>query len=359
MVRPLIPEEMESAMKNEIKNPARRAWLVRTSSIAAALSLALLPAGQAAAEVAWPEKEITLVVPWPAGGESDTYARALGQALSEQLGKPVIIENRPGATGAIGIGHVARAKPDGHTFLFGNSTSLVGNVVSSTVPVSFDPLKDFTPVALTVESAYVLWAHPSLGVRSFEALVERARDKSKPPLAFGITGAGALSELSVEQLAHHYQLDLIKVPYKGSAPQIADLIGGHTQIGTASLSVALGAYREGQLVPLLVIGNDRLAELPDTPSRKEIGLTEPDLTIWNGLFAPARTPPAIVEAFTLAVGQAVQSEVYRRVADKHGDRAIFQPGAQAAQRLKNDLEARRRYQASLAEKPAQGGGQGR
>lgn len=331
-------------------NPSRRAWLRRAAALAA---LCLPFATVAQAQDAWPARDIHLVVPWPAGGESDTYARALAQDLAVRLKQPVIVDNKPGATGAIGIRQVAHAKPDGYTFLFGNTTSMVGNVVSSSEPVQFDPLTDFTPVAVTVESVYVLWAHPSLGVKTFDELLARARDKAKPQLAFGITGAGALSELSVEQLARHYQLDLLKVPYKGSAPQLADLIAGHTQIGTAEPSLALAHYKEGRLIPLLVIGNQRLPELPNVPTRKELGIAEPDLTIWNGLFAPAGTPAPIVAAFTRAVGESVKSAVYQNVANGPGRRAVFQPGAQALARLKRELDERRRYKAQVERsKPA-------
>ncbi|MDR2365198.1 MAG: tripartite tricarboxylate transporter substrate binding protein, partial [Zoogloeaceae bacterium] len=239
-----------------------------------------------AGDAAWPTRQITVVVPWPAGGETDIYARALTHELADLLGQPVIVENKPGATGSIGIRHVVRGKTDGYTLLFANTTALVGNVVSSPEPVNFDPVKDVTPVGLTVETIYVLWAHPSIGVRTFDELLARARDASKPPLAFGVTGNGAVSELSVEQLARHYKLNLIKVPYKGSAPQVADLIAGHIQIGTANLGVALGAYKEGRLLPLLAIGKERLPEIPDVPSSLELGFTEPDFTLWDGLFAP-------------------------------------------------------------------------
>jgi len=327
----------------------RRTWLRHASLLLAGLlplaGLALLAIPAMAAEEPWPTKEIHIVVPWPAGGETDTFARGLAQDLGQRLKQPVIIDNRPGATGAIGIRHVARSKPDGYTLLFANTTALVGNVVSSVEPVQFDPVTDFTPVAITVESTFVLWAHPSLGVKTFEELLSRARDKSKPQLAFGITGTGALSELSVEQLARHYKVDLLKVPYKGSAPQVADLLAGHTQIGTANLALSLGHYKEGRLVPLLVIGNERLPELPNVPTRKELGITDPDLTIWDGLFAPAKTPKPILDALTHAVGESVRSKVYKEVADGPGRRAIYQPGNDAAARVKRDLESRRRYQA--------------
>ncbi|MDR2031198.1 MAG: tripartite tricarboxylate transporter substrate binding protein [Azoarcus sp.] len=324
-----------------------RRLLGSLAGLLAALSGILPP--QAAHAGDWPERQIVLIVPWPAGGETDTFARGLAQGLAANLERPVIVENKPGATGAIGIRH-ARGKTDGYTFLFANTTALVGNVVSSPEPVNFDPLADFIPVGLTVESVYVLWAHPSLGVKNFDELLARARDKSKAQLAFGITGNGAVSELSVEQLARHFNLDLLKVPYKGSAPQVADLIAGHIQIGTANLSVALGAYREGRLVPLLVIGAQRLPELPGVPATAELGITDPDFTLWDGLFAPAGTPDAIVAALTRAAREAVKSEAFNTVANGNGHRVIFQSGAEASARIANDLAARRRFQAQIEKK---------
>lgn len=336
-----------------MKKRERRGFIRRVGSMLTGIAAVAVLGGVSLAraeDTAWPTRQITFVVPWPAGGETDIYARALAHEVSAQLGQPVIVENRPGATGAIGIRHVVRGKADGYTFLFANTTALVGNVVSSPEPVNFDPVKDVTPVGLVVETVYVLWAHPSIGVRTFDELLARAKDADKPQLAFGITGNGAVSELSVEQLARHYQLDLIKVPYKGSAPQVADLIAGHTQIGTANLGVALGAYKEGRLVPLLAIGKERLPELPDVPSSRELGFTEPDFTLWDGLFAPANTPPDIVAELTRVVGEAARRQSFKAIADGNGHRAIFQPGKEAAKRLKDDLAARHRFKAQLEAK---------
>ena len=327
----------------------RRVWLGRAASVAA-LGLSL-PSLAAAARQSWPSREVHIVVPWPAGGETDRYARALAQDLGTRLRQPVVVENRAGAGGAIGISHVVRSRADGHTLLFANTTAVVGNVVSSPVPLDFDPLTDLAPVALTIDSAYVLWAHPSLGIDSLEKLVARARDKSRPTLAFGITGPGSLSELSVEQLARHYGLSLTKVPYRGSAPQLADLVAGHTQIGTADPSVALPHYQDGRLVPLLVIGNERLDELPAVPTLAELAIAGPDLTMWNGLFAPAGTPADVLKTLTQAVGETVRSEIYTGVANGPGRRAIFQVGDEAAARVRRDLEERRRYQEQIAARP--------
>lgn len=327
---------------------SRRAWLGRAAALTAAVAaFGMALTSVSSAQDAWPNREIHLVVPWPAGGETDRYARALAVDLAERLGKPVVVENRAGAAGSIGISQVVRSRPDGYTFLFANTTAVVGNVVSSPVPVPFDPLTDLEAVALTVESAYVLWANPGTGIKSVDDLVKRARDSSQPRLAFGITGPGSLSELSVEQLARHHKLDLIKVPYKGSAPQLADLVAGHTQIGTADPSVALPQFEAGKLVPLLVIGNERLAELPGVPSLKELAISGPDLTIWNGLFAPVGIPRDVFEAVTKAVGEAVRSEAYRSVANGPGRQAIFESGSDAADRVKRDMAERKAYKAQV------------
>jgi tripartite-type tricarboxylate transporter receptor subunit TctC len=320
-------------------------WLLLVAAIALA-TLTLAPSVHA--EAPWPNRAITLLVPWPAGGESDTYARALAPELATLLGQSVIVENKPGATGSIGIRHVARGKADGYTLLFANTTSLVGNYVFSPEPVNFDPVKDFTPIAITVDSSYVLWAHPSLGVKNFDEFLARARDASKPPLAFGTTGIGALSEVSVERLARRYRLELTKIPYKGTAPQVQDLIAGHIQIGTANLAVALGAYKDKRLVPLLVIGGKtRLPDLPDIPTDHELGFTDLDLTVWDGVFVHADTPADIVAKLTEAVGAAVKTQGYRKIADGNGHRAIFQSGAAARARIKNDIEGRQKIKTGI------------
>lgn len=330
---------------------SRRSLLIRAAAAVSGAAIAALAIVMvqtlpqpAQAQQPWPSRDIHIVVPWPAGGETDRYARALAQDLGTRLNRPVVVENRAGATGAIGVTHVVRSRPDGHTLLFANTTAVVGNVVSSTVPVGFDPVTDLAPVAITVDSAYVLWAHPGLGITSVDELVSRARDPSLPQLAFGITGPGSLSELSVEQIARHYGLPLTKVPYKGSAPQLADLVAGHTQIGTADPAVALPHFHDGRLVPLLVIGNERLAELPGVPALKELAIDGPDLTIWNGLFAPANLPDDVRKPLTAAVAEAVRSQAYRSVADGPGRQAIFQAGDEAAARVRRDLDDRRRYQ---------------
>lgn len=316
---------------------------------AGATRRALLATGLAALPIAtahgqdWPSRTVRLVVPWPAGGPTDTYARALAREFSLLLPQPVVVENRTGATGTVGVQHVARAAPDGHTLLVANVTALIGSVVALGDAVQFDPLRDFWPVGLFTQSSSVVWAHPQLGVRDLDGLLARARDGSQPRLAFGTTGSGSVSEQSVELLARHFRLELTKVPYRGTAPQLVDLLAGHVQFGGADLPTALPHYREGRLVPLLVIGPERLPELPDTPSFAEIGLTEPDFTVWNGLFAPAGVPGPILERLDRALVEAAQRETFRAVTHGTGNRAILQRGEEARARLQRNLEERRAF----------------
>jgi tripartite-type tricarboxylate transporter receptor subunit TctC len=308
---------------------------------------ALLPlvTGPAAAqgEAAWPSRPVRIVVPWPAGGPTDSFARPVARELASLLGQPFLVENRTGATGTLGIQHAARSLADGYTLLVANTTAYIGSVVATGDAVQFDPLRDFVPIGIFVESINVLWAHPGLQVQDFEALLRRARDSRQPRLAFGTTGNGSVSEQAVEQLARHFRLDLTKVPYRGTAPQLTDLAAGHVQIGSADFSTGSPHFRDGRLHPVVVIGHTRLPELPGLPTTAELGLTEPDFTVWNGMFAPAATPVPVVDALRQALAAALRTDAVRAATDGNGNRAIFQTGEEARQRLARDLAARRAY----------------
>lgn len=326
-----------------------RRWLIHLLAWIAGITLLLSPLAPQAGEK-WPEKEIHLVVPWPAGGPSDVMARILAKELSASLGQPVIVENRAGATGTIGARHVARSKADGYTLLFGNTVALVGAVVSSPEPVQFDPVKDFTPIALIAETAYILSAHPSAGIRNYPEFIARARDPAKPPVAVGSTGNGATSDILYDWLIHHQQANLTKIAFKGTAPLVADLIAGHLPVGSAGLSLAQPYYKEGKLHPLVIVGSKRLPELPDVPSARELGLNAPDLTVWDGLFAPAGTPPAILAQLRNAVQKAAGSEELGAFAGKNGSTTVFIAGEAAATRVRKDLAERQQFRDGL---PAQ------
>ncbi|MDR2625284.1 MAG: tripartite tricarboxylate transporter substrate binding protein [Zoogloeaceae bacterium] len=333
--------------QHQISGIVRRAVSMLTCVFAVSLAGLYLGGIACAAEEAWPTRQITLVVPWSPGGSSDAFARIVAQELSVTLGQPVIVENRPGATGTIGVRHVARSKPDGYTFLFGNTVSMIGSVVSASTPVQFDPLQDFVPVALVVETYYILTAHPSAGVKNFREFLAWAQDPAKPPLAVGSTGNGATSDILYDYLIHKRKANLTKVAFKGTGPLVTDLIAGHLPVGSAALSLVASHYRDGKLFPLVIVGKNRLPQLPNVPSVQEFGLTAPDLSVWDGVFAPAGTPPAIVSAFAAALKKANQSAAFKDLAEKNGSIVVFNSGADAAARLKKDLEERQRFKADI------------
>ncbi|WP_206020436.1 Bug family tripartite tricarboxylate transporter substrate binding protein [Rhodovarius crocodyli] len=310
-----------------------------------ALAAFLPPAAPALAQSdgPWPSRPVRLVVPWPAGGPTDTYGRALARELSSQFGQSFVVDNRTGATGTVGIQHVMRAPADGYTLLVPNITAFIGSVVALGDAVQFDPIRDFTPIGIFVESSSILWGHPGLGVNDFEGLLARARDRSKPQIAFGTTGSGSVSEQAVEQIARHFNLDLLKVPYRATAPQVTDLVAGHVQIGSADFPTVGPHFRDGKVLPLIVIGSQRLPELPDVPTTAEYGLTEPDFTVWNGFFAPAGTPPPIVARLRDGLANASRSEPFRAIVNGNGNQGVLQLGSDVTARLERELASRRAH----------------
>jgi tripartite-type tricarboxylate transporter receptor subunit TctC len=319
---------------------SRRVFLQQTL---AALSATALP-GVATAAQPWPSRAITLVTPWPAGGDTDFHARTLAVELTARLGQTVIVENHPGASGANGVYRVARSKADGYTLLFCGASEMVGNFVFSETPLRYNPLRDFIFVSVVLETSSVLLAHASLGVTNFDELLVRARDTAKPPLVFGVSGVGAPDEFVMEQLARHYHLYLVKEPLQGARSVLERLRAARIQIGILNYSLVAENKGETDLVPLLVMGADRLAEIPDVPTAYERGMRKDiDLKHWEGVFAPAFTPAAIVDRLTEVIGEAVADDDYRQLVTKNGNRAIFQSGQTAATRLRKAIEARQRY----------------
>ncbi|TDH60735.1 tripartite tricarboxylate transporter substrate binding protein [Dankookia rubra] len=339
----ILAVHLASTTHDQLSAKDRPVQLPRRALLGGSLAAALIRPATAQPDASWPSRPVRVVVPWPAGGPTDTYGRAVARELAPLLGQPVVVDNRTGATGTVGVQHVARSAADGHTLLVANTTAFIGSVVALGEAVQFDPLQDFVPIGLFVESVSVLWAHPSFGIEDFGALLARAQDPRRPPLAFGTTGSGSVSEQAVEQLARHFRLELTKVPYRGTAPQLADLVAGHVQIGSADYATAGPHFREGRLRPLLVIGHGRMPELPEVPTTAELGLSEPDFTIWNGMLAPLATPTAIVERLRTVLAEAIKGDAFRAVANGNGNRAIFETGDTAVRRLARELAARRAF----------------
>jgi tripartite-type tricarboxylate transporter receptor subunit TctC len=274
--------------------------------------LAATAAGGAQAQDAYPSRPITVVVPQAAGGANDTIARVVGQKLAQLLGQSVVIDNRPGAGGNVGTAYVAKARPDGYTLLAQADSAQVINpwLYKS---AGFDPVKDFAPVAPLAHAGYVLVANPSFAASNVKELVALA--KAAPgKYSIASAGNGTLNHLIGEMLGKAAGIDLVHVPYKGSAAAATDVVGGQVPLSVQSLPSSISFIKAGKLKVLGVVNEKRVAALPDAPT---IGETIKGFgkTPWYGLFAPAGTPPAVVARLQDAVARALDDkDVVERLA---------------------------------------------
>jgi tripartite-type tricarboxylate transporter receptor subunit TctC len=278
-------------------------------SIAAVVALATPLLAQAN----WPTRPVKLVVPFAAGGSADTLGRSFGEQLTSALGQQVVIENQGAAGGLVGSAAVARAQPDGYTFVVSGIASHV--IAPSTNPnPGFDPMKDFTHVAYFGGPPIVMVAHPSLGVKSLKDLLELAK-KSKEPLGYVSPGAGTLGNLVAEFWADKEKVQLEHIPYKGASQALNDLIGGHVKLGSMTFTTASSQIRAGNVVPLAVSSANRLKEFPDLPTFKELGYPDMVATTWFSMSGPKGLPADIVHKVNAAVDKAKDSpDVQKRMA---------------------------------------------
>ena len=252
------------------------------------LSLAM---GTAQAQGAFPAKPIRLVVGYTPGGATDIVARTLGGKLQEALGQTVIVENKPGAGSNIASDLVAKSAPDGYTLLLG-SIATATNMVAYKNP-GFDTLRDLAPITQCVSSPSLLAVHPSFPARTLAELIAVAK-RNPGKYAFASSGNGGSPHLAGELFKLRAGVDLLHVPYKGAAPALTELLGGQVQMGFQTALSTVMYLQSGQLRPIAVAANRRLAQLPEVPTMAEAGLAEFEVSSWNGLFAPAKTPPAIL-----------------------------------------------------------------
>jgi tripartite-type tricarboxylate transporter receptor subunit TctC len=254
----------------------------------------LLPVTFAAAEnAAYPDRPITMVVTFAAGGSSDVLARAAADALSKGLGQPVIVDNRPGAGGHIGAEAVAHAAPDGYTILFGtNGTLGIGPALYKNL--RYDPEHDLAPVGLLHKLPLLLIVNPSVPAKNLSELIDYAKH-NPGAISFASAGIGSASHLAGELFKEQADIDILHVPYKGGGAAVTDLISGRVQMMIETIPNALPLVRNGQMRAIGVTTKERSKLAPDIPSLAESGLPGFDISAWTGLFAPAGTPPAIVD----------------------------------------------------------------
>ncbi|WP_423458929.1 Bug family tripartite tricarboxylate transporter substrate binding protein [Ottowia sp. VDI28] len=257
----------------------------------ASAACAAFPLAHAYAE-SWPAKPMTLVVPWPAGGGTDVIARTVATKLQERLGHPFVIENRPGASGIIGTELVARAPADGYTFVLGVTNT---HAINATFfkQLRYDPKRDFEPVALLATGPHVVLVNTATPVKNLAEFVAYGQ-QSKTPLSYASYGNGSTAHLIAALFQARNKLDMVHVPYKGIPPAIADLMGNQVSMLVSTTGAALPQIKAGKLRAIAVIDAQRMPQLPDVPTMSEQGYPDADYTHWYGVFAPAKTPSAIV-----------------------------------------------------------------
>jgi tripartite-type tricarboxylate transporter receptor subunit TctC len=276
-----------------MKNGANGGRITSRDAQITACALVLFLASGTAAAQAYPSRTVRIVVPQAAGGGVDIMARSIAQKLTETWGQQVIVENRPGANGIIGIEAVAKAKPDGYT-LSGAFTSVltINPHVYKSLP--YDTFRDFAPISQTVTNTIVLIVHPSLPVNSVKELV--ALGRSRPgQLDYGSFGVGNMTHLAGELLRVETGLKMVHIPYKGETPALTELIGGQVALLFAVSSAAAPHIRAGRARLLATGGEKRAMAWPDTPTMIEAGFPKVQVTGWNGFLAPAGTPPEIIQ----------------------------------------------------------------
>ena len=255
----------------------------------------------------WPTKPVRIIVPFSPGGVADNSARVVAEPLGMRLGQQVVVENRPGASGNIGTQAVAQAEPDGHTLLLGfDGTMVINPHVFTKIP--FDTLLDFAPVTKLGDATLILVAHPSAGVRNLSELIERAKAK---PFSYGTSGTGGTPHLAGELLKQRTGAQLEHVPYKGGGQAITDVVGGQIPLVFTAIATAQQYVRTNRLVALGVPSAKRSSALPDVPTFQEAGLTGFDVSSWVGIFAPAKTPPAVVEKLQREIAAALKTPFVR------------------------------------------------
>jgi tripartite-type tricarboxylate transporter receptor subunit TctC len=275
-------------------------------TVAVLLATGLL--SQQAALAQYPTKPVHVVVPYPAGGAVDAFARVLTQQLSELWGKQVVVDNRPGASTMIGAEQVAKSPPDGYTLL------LTAELTLAIVPhlyekIAYDPLRDFAPIAALVSATQALVANPSLPAKTVKDLVALA--KAKPgQLTFGSFGNGSTGHLNMEVLQAMTGARFNHIPYNGAGPAMNDVIGGHIDFMLAALSIVKGNVQAGKLRMIGVGSNHRSSEFPDVPTISESGAPGFEAKSWFGLVAPAGTPPNVIKKINQDVTKVISDHAF-------------------------------------------------
>jgi tripartite-type tricarboxylate transporter receptor subunit TctC len=274
-----------------------------------AMALCILLSGVAGAQT-WPDRPIRVLISFPPGGSSDAIGRIVQPGLEKRLGQTIVLENRPGAGGMIAIDAVAKAAPDGYTLGLGGAGALSGAVALGE-KMSYDPRKDLAPVTVLSDSPFILAAKPSLAAKSLTGVITLGK---REKLAIGHGGNGTLMHLTAEMFNQMAGIKLPMVPYRGTAPVVTDLIGGHVALGIVDPPSAVAAIETGKIRTIAISSTARFPRLKNIPTFAEQGLPDFESNGWFGIVAPAKTPPAVIAKLNAAlVAELKEPSVVERV----------------------------------------------
>lgn len=275
----------------------------------------------------YPNRPLTLVVPFAPGGSSDILARAVGQSLAQELGVVVVIENKPGAAGIIATDQVARARPDGYTLLFGTSSTHANNLALKK-QLPYDPVGSFESIAKLHELPLLMVTGPALSVTTFEAFIKRVKAQDEN-YTFASAGPGSVSHLAGEVMKVELNTPLTHIPYKGGGAAMPDLLSGQVHSMLETIPNTLPHVRSKRLQALAITSEERLKDLPDVPTFKELGYPGLSIATWTGLFAPKGTPAPIVQRLNEAVAAIAKHPDYIARMEQNGT-VIADPGTPAS-----------------------------
>lgn len=288
-------------------------------TLLATLALSVLPGVSAFAEDNYPSRPITLVVPFVAGGSTDLIARLIAQHAGAQLGQTIVVENKGGAGGSLGMAFVKRSKPDGYTIGMASVSTHGSNAaVYKTLP--YDPIKDFAPVTNVAAVPSVFSVNPSVPAKSMKEFMELAR-ANPGKYSFASPGVGSLGHVNIENMMMQGKFELLHVPYKGAGQAVTDTVTGQVNALTDNLSSSLPYIRQGKLRPLAVLSATRSPELPDVPTYAEVGLNMKEAG-WFGIVAPAGTPPAVINRLNQAIHKGMEAPEFKRKLKDMGGTAV-------------------------------------
>jgi tripartite-type tricarboxylate transporter receptor subunit TctC len=297
------------------------------------LLVALLTASCAMAQQ-WPNRPVRIIVPFPAGGNTDTIARITAERLSQRLGEPFIVENRAGANGAIAAELVARSPADGYTLFLATLPQMA--ILPAMTKTPYDPVKDFAPVSIVGRNMFVLALNPSMPVDSLKQFVAYVKERPGK-IPYASAGNGSVSHLSVALLLQRAGIEMIHVPYKGGPPAIADVMAGHVALYFGNLTEVTPPARSGKVKVIAVSGEKRAAQFPDVPTVAEQGYPGFRTETWNAIAAPAGTPPAVIKVLADQIGAAAKEPAFASRLNAIGVEALGNTPAQFAAILESDI----------------------